>query len=608
MRILGLAVIGICLAACAHHHGDDAGDDGSGSLDGLVSIEVKPADAVLVIGNGVAATEDYHAIGTFQDGSVTDITGSVAFSLQNQVLGSFDTAATLTTTVNLGGQTQVLASANSISGATGVTIQLQESYTDPGSTGLPTDPSQSFTGPADPTRAPTLVYPNDGVLLPPNLGKLEFHFLPGAGNTVFALHFKNAVVDLTVYLGCTNPTNGGCIYQPDDTVWQWLSQSNRGGDAVMWSIDGADAASTGVGSSGAQSLAFTPEDLTGGIYYWTTTLEAVMRYDFASDTQTTAEQFLGTELSGGACIGCHALSKDGTKLVAEAGGQNDGRTLLLDVATKTAMVPFGSTTKSNFESWAPDGSQFVGVYADNGATNYNLMLFDGSTAANTSTIDVGGTAANPLDHPDWAADGSRIAFERVGTAQTLQRSYGHQIEIVTNSGGTWGAPAVLVPRQDGKNRYYPAFAPDNRLLVFDESTCTNGNTGDECDGDTDPTATLFAIDSQAGGAAVAMDHANAPGYADHLNTALTSSFPKWNPFVWVKNNAGGHIGWMTFSSTRQYGLKSPPGAGTLLWMVAVDLDAAPGTDPSYAAFALPFQDFATSNHIAQWTTQIVNPE
>jgi hypothetical protein len=42
-------------------------------------------------------------------------------------------------------------------------------------------------------------------------------------------------------------------------------------------------------------------------------------------------------------------------------------------------------------------------------------------------------------------------------------------------------------------------------------------------------------------------------------------------------------------------------------MAAIDLDAPPGTDPSFAAFALPFQDITTSNHIAQWTTEVVGP-
>jgi hypothetical protein len=95
--------------------------------------------------------------------------------------------------------------------------------------------------------------------------------------------------------------------------------------------------------------------------------------------------------------------------------------------------------------------------------------------------------------------------------------------------------------------------------------------------------------------------------ADNGQTALTSSFPKWNPFIGHKTREGGRIAWMTFSSTRKYGLRSPPGSGTLIWMVAIDLDAPAGTDPSFAAFALPFQDITTSNHIAQWTTQVVPP-
>ena len=34
-------------------------------------------------------------------------------------------------------------------------------------------------------------------------------------------------------------------------------------------------------------------------------------------------------------------------------------------------------------------------------------------------------------------------------------------------------------------------------------------------------------------------------------------------------------------------------------------DAPAGTDPSFPAFALPFQDITTSNHIAQWTETVV---
>jgi hypothetical protein len=44
----------------------------------------------------------------------------------------------------------------------------------------------------------------------------------------------------------------------------------------------------------------------------------------------------------------------------------------------------------------------------------------------------------------------------------------------------------------------------------------------------------------------------------------------------------------------------------LIWMVAVEPDKAlAGEDPSAAAFAIPYQDLDTSNHIAQWTEKII---
>ncbi|HUJ58994.1 MAG TPA: hypothetical protein VLX92_10890 [Kofleriaceae bacterium] len=596
-------VIALFVSACGHH-GHGGGPDG-GALDGLTALEVKPGDQTLIIDQGVAATSQYEVIGTFEDGHTADVTSYVQLALADESLGTF-AGPELTTATDHGGVTQVIASAGSIEGTTGLTVMFKQTWTDPGSTGLTGDPSQLFGGPSDPTRDPDLVYPNDGTLVPPNLGRLEFHFHPGANNTVFELSLENAVTDIKVYLQCTLPLNGGCIYQPDPQLWAWLANTNRGGDPVKWAIRGTDATGTSVGASSTLALSFAIDDVNGGIYYWTTTTEAIMRYDFASTTQTSATKYAGTELEG-TCIGCHALSHDGTKLVAEVNGQNDGRTALVDVATKAVMNQFGSTPKSMFESWNPDGSAYVGVYGDSGATNYNLMVFDGNTANMTATIDVNGTATNPTDHPDWSADGQRIAFVRVGIAGTMQRMWNGAIyQVQQVGGGGWGPPQLLVPSANLQNNYYPAYAPDGRLLVYDNSHCTSGsNTGVECEADTNPTATLMAIDSLAGGTPVPLANANKPGIADGANTALTNSFPKWNPFVFARNAGGGHLAWITFSSKRNYGLRTPPGTGTLLWMAAIDLDAPAGTDPSFVAFALPFQDLTTSNHIAQWTDTIV---
>jgi hypothetical protein len=96
---------------------------------------------------------------------------------------------------------------------------------------------------------------------------------------------------------------------------------------------------------------------------------------------------------------------------------------------------------------------------------------------------------------------------------------------------------------------------------------------------------------------------------------------------------GNKLLWVTFSSTRDYGLKvrnhsmvggmpqrqcypsyGPEGESyqdfpancqqPQVWMAAINLSTAEfaGDDPSFAAFWLPFQDIKSHNHTAQWTT------
>ncbi|MFT3840676.1 MAG: hypothetical protein QM723_27045 [Myxococcaceae bacterium] len=599
--------------------GGGSGNTGGGSPQGLVSLTVAPANATLTVHGSTAATQPYTAKGHFMDGHDADVTASTTFTLADPTLGTFH-AANFTSSVSRGGTTQVRGTSGSVSGSTNVTVVLQQVVKDPGSPNLPMDPGSKFGGPTT-GAAPDLVYPSDGTLFPPNLGRLEVHFMPGAGNTLFELHFQNTVTDVVVYLQCTNMLAGGCIYTPDATVWSYVAETNRGGAAVQLTVRGTDANGTAVGTSTPINLLFSQDDINGGLYYWTTSSgTAIMRYDFASTTQTAATQFIGTQFTGGTCVGCHALSPDGTKLVAEAGGQNDGRVLLMDVGHSMPLTAFPAAGKSIFESWAPDGSKYVGVYGDNGATNWNLLLFDGNTGAPLSPADIPGTGTqqHPADHPSWSSDGLKIVFTHVGSPQTMQRPFNGSIQMVTTSDGTtWSTPVELAAAVAGKNRYYPAFAPDDSFVLFDESTCNNPGTNDKsCDADTDNSALLMAVKTAAGSPVVPLAKANAPGKMDNGNTNVTDSFPKWSPFVFQRSaELGSRLMWVTFSSTRRYGLRAPvvtngdeSANGTLLWMAAIDPDKiASGADPSFPAFCLPFQDLTTSNHIAQWTKVVVPP-
>ena len=617
-----LAVLLLASTGCGNGKDPFTGDGtpgGNETLAGLSSITLEPADALLVVEAGqTPASLSFRALGTFENGQTRDITPQVRFSSDNSFIGGFS-GNTFTTYKNQGGITTVSALSGTVRGETRVLVKLQASVRDPASPTVPADASARFSGPASATRRPDLVYPNDGVLMPPNMRGAEFHFLPGTSNTLFELAFQNDVTDIEVYLRCTQPLNGGCIYRPDDNTWLWITQTNRGGQPVSVTLRGTDDSGTQVGTAASLSIAFSRDDLTGGLYYWTTSNDtAIMRFDFTSASQSTGEKFVGPEVAGGECIGCHALSRDGRKMVAEASGQNSGRIVLLDVGSKSLLVPYNqgasSPDKSIFESWNPDGSQYVGVYADSGATDFNLMLFDGNTGKRTRSLEGTGTSTSPANHPDWSLDGQKIAFVRMGVKGTNQRFGKGSLQMVSQSSTGWSAPVTLVPAVDGKNRYYPAFSPDNTFLLYNESTCPTGTTsGTDCNADSDPSAKLFAVRAQAGATPIELARANAPGKRD-TGANLTSSFPKWAPFLYQRTREpGSKLQWFTFSSTRKYGLRNPPAGGgeenatgTLLWIAAIDPDkVALGQDPSYPALVLPIQDISTSNHIAQWTKAVV---
>ncbi len=66
--------------------------------------------------------------------------------------------------------------------------------------------------------------------------------------------------------------------------------------------------------------------------------------------------------------------------------------------------------------------------------------------------------------------------------------------------------------------------------------------------------------------------------------------------------------WVTVSSTRDFGVRLVGTHRPQIWMTPFFPNAASAaTDPSAAAFRLPFQNIDSNNHIAQWTEQIVNP-
>src|SRR5438093_645556 len=112
----------------------------------------------------------------------------------------------------------------SLSAQTGLSLRLTKIIG-------PADAPAKFGGANDPSRAPQVVYPPNAVMVPPNMNEIEWHYRPGAGNDLFELGVKSALLDLRVYFAC-NTLGAGCGYAPDTTVWGILSSAGRGDDAL----------------------------------------------------------------------------------------------------------------------------------------------------------------------------------------------------------------------------------------------------------------------------------------------------------------------------------------------------------------------------------------
>jgi hypothetical protein len=505
--------------------------------------------------------------------------------------------------------------------------------------GLGTDKPPCSGAAAD----PQLVYPPDQVLLPPNMNVIDVHFMPGDGNTIFEIDFENPGTDVRIETRCNAITNtrgdatGGCDFKLDPDEWNYVSGANRGGDPVKVTVRAAPEDLSCVSGSNTREVNFAEEDMKGGIYYWQSvtqggiagTTGGIFRKDFG-DPSPSSQPFL-TPGTLNKCVGCHFLSHDGTRMTygsddADSDDEyGDLHVGLIDVNAKTTFV---TNVPAGFQAFGPTSfvaSDGTGMSNSAGFTQYMSTNGVAMTPMTLATL-----AGKRATQPDWSRDGGKLYFTVPGTVITGLTGYNRKDDLHFTNGSIYvvdaagGTPMALVTAANvDENNYYPSISPDGTSLVFDRAVGTTLATRDDYN---NPNAKLFAMVA-SGGTPIEMVRAN---YKD----GMTNSWPRWSPFVQMYK--GKHILWVTFSSTRDYGLRvqneNPASGATFncyppvspedpssdhkkpfdphctqpqIWMVAVSLDdLAAGSDPSFPAFWLPFQDDTAHNHIAQWVDAI----
>lgn len=552
---------------------------------------IQPADLTLSIIDGQVVSQAYTASVMDDNGNLVDVTDSTTFMLSKPNYGTFNG-----TSVSLSGQgagpVRVQGVASGITGDTGLTVLIRNHIVDP--TLPPGTPGQFDGATEDPALAPAIAYPLDNILVPPNLGQFDVHWHNDTANVdnVYEVKMANEYVDVRLYtsgLDATNPQPYWTLFQPD--AWYPIASTREQLSLTVAGMNMADP--TKKGTAATQHVDVTNEDAQGGIYYWSTTSpQGIYRYDVGKPSVPPAPYFPSGQEPGSAgnCMGCHSLSRDGTKLALTIDG-GGGRGTVVDVATRNLMVPVDSAPLYwNFATFTPAADKLVTL---SGGT-MQLRKVDG-TPIGDALPNTDGTYAT---HPEFSPDGNWLVSVEgspgdysISNGGLVRRSY-------DNATDTFGPIQMLLPQDptDGTSTYYPSYSPDGQWLVV---TRVNGGSYNDQQAET----WVLKADGSAPPVKLTIANSDQPGM-DTPN--ITNSWARWVPFAQTFGPNSKPLFYLTFSSIRPFGVRIPGGGLPQIWMTPFFPDlAAQGMDPSGPAFRVPFQGVNTANHIAQWTQQVV---
>lgn len=575
-------ILTVLVAACGPQDDNGGGNDGAVDASSVESLVISPADVVLVVEDGVQVQQVFVATAHYSDGSSQDVSSEAVWSVDDLALGVF-AGATFTATGGKAGQSTVRATHGGAATSTSITVEVQIVRIVDLAPGNAADLFEAAT--EDAGLAPTIVYPADQTLVPPNLGDFEVHWMDTAGCDLFEVSLRTEHLDLRAYVTGTPLVGSWLAFLAEE--WAMVRQSTRG-DEITLQVRGLTiAAPETAGTAGGIAVGLANEDIVGGIYYWAAAsasmAEGIYRHDFSWAGEPAEEFYTTNHSPAGRCVACHAISRAGDRMSITFDGGN-GPASILDVATRTPILDTEGTFHWNFAAFHPEGTRVL--------TTYGGVM----TLRNPETGEDLGVAPSPgwATHADWAPGGDAIVYVVVGSPGADWHFGGGR--LVTQpfdlSTDTFGTETELVPAE-ASNIYYPAWSPDGQWIAFNKST------EDAYD---DATAQLWAIKA---------DGSQAPIYLASADVAngLTNSWSRWAPFEQVYSPVDGTaepLLWLTFSSKRDFGVRLVGAGQPQVWMTAFFPQRAEnGLDPCTPSFRLPFQALESNNHIAQWTEVVI---
>jgi hypothetical protein len=502
---------------------------------------------------------------------------------------------------------------------------------------------------ACPSSAPPIqiAYPPDTVLVPPNLSTISVQWTPhGSPFQRFEVDFAapGSNTDWRIVTSCANQTtdaqsgnpSGGCEVSVDPQSWGKLVAANRGGNPVSITVRGTTDGSCAATSSNVVRLSFAEEDLVGTYYYWKSTVSAngvggqIWKKPFGDlvnrETDVTSQSLNAT------CNGCHALSRDGSRMVVYSDDDDsddeyaDVSGSLMDMTAAAGPTIIGGGANV-FGRLMPGGGQPPGFSTINPSATYyatsnglaapgagpipgfggfggfvgggypvaiganGWSLWSAQSAAFVGPIAVSPPGIRPT-MPDWSIDGKNVVFVQPAADASWNGAYtivhtdddhvfgGSLYTIPYLGNGKFGAQAVFLASKNGENNYYPSYSPEMSYVLFNRvaydasAGSLTGCKGGLCPNDSfsNPAARLMLMANAAGSTPVDLERANGSPPASAM--PLSNSYPRWTPFVQAYH--GQKLLWFTFSSTRDYGVRLLNHKTGMHQCYPIDSPAAPG--------------------------------
>jgi Tol biopolymer transport system component len=489
-----------------------------------------------------------------------------------------------------------------------------EPATDPGwncGAGCLTDPaagaraSTLFDGPPDqnPDNKPVIVYPLDGAMVPVNLpAPITFQWKrgPNAVQTLFHIHLEGGAHAYDLYAPCVPPPSipvtpplGACTYTPPEAAWRAIAAETIGGELTA-TLAATDDKHRPVATSEPVKLRFSPEPVTGALYYFSAMLQGIYRLPFGARQPQT---FIAPNGSANhfACGGCHAISRKGDVVAFAAGYEGYLTSAPAGDPDHPTIVPTQPlASDGHVSTLSPDGKYVLSSYGA-GDQRGLVKVRETRTGIQVATLDPAmlGQAGSKVFFPDWSPDGKEIVATLASDDTDAWVVKNGAIVAFPYNGGAFGPARTIVAASQELFHYYPTWSPDGRWILFVSAPpgATSRSNSDS----------RLRLVSSGGGAVHDLRRATQA-------TGKTSTWPRFAPVA----PGNERLLFFTFNSKIDYGYllrnTTEPTPYPQIWMAAIDLDrlveSDPSSDPSTAPVWLPFQNPRENNLQATWAESI----